>query len=488
MFKIVIAEDEILLQKALQKVISQYPDFEICFIGSNGQTALDYLCTHKVDILITDIRMPSMDGLELITMIKEAGLNVRTIVISGYNDFEYAKHMLTYGASAYILKPLMAEELMHALQETAKVIRQEETQRNILKSYKFNMLQQQGYVHFTDEIPPALLHSQKLFASCISFKCSPAKDIVIKFQFELETSLHPCCCFVLDTYLYTITTLDNPERERLEIVTELQSYFSTMNIQTKIGIGLPVVTMMDIHKSMKQARHALRFYESLSFNEFVDYERIAFLEVPSIPYPLTEEKKLLDSVHSHDPDAVQSNITVLKSMFSKWDIDIIYQFLTELTINCKREFVSYNLDYCNWDEILFQIHHQHPWEQILYSIRQTLLWIQLQLNENQKTMPIAVTVKKYVQDHLKDPISLEEVAAACFLSKSHFCKIFKEETGKTFKSFLNEIRIEHAKTLLRRSSLKNYEICAEIGLEDVSYFNELFKKVTGMTPSEFRGL
>ena len=80
---------------------------------------------------------------------------------------------------------------------------------------------------------------------------------------------------------------------------------------------------------------------------------------------------------------------------------------------------------------------------------------------------------------MKEPLTLDEVANACFLSKSHFCKIFKEETGRTFKAYLNDIRIERAKDLLKNSTLKNYEIAQEIGIEDASYFNELFKENNG---------
>lgn len=490
MYKILIAEDEVLLQKALRKIISTQEDFEICYVAPNGKSALDYLHSHKTDILITDIRMPVMDGLELVTKIKEEGIRVKTIVISGYNDFEYAKHMLKHGAVSYLLKPLVTSELIDALQESVRTIREEENKRNILKSHKFDALQQNGYVHFSDEMPSALLNSHKIFACCTDFKCTPAKDLIADFQFELETILYPCCCFILDTYLYLITSLDDPERDRIEIVTEIQSYFSGKNIPVRIGIGLIFSSMMDINQSMKQARHALRFYEALPYNEFIDYEQICTKEVPAIPYPLAEEKNLTETVYQHNPGGIHEYITWFETYLSGQDIDIIYQILTELTVNCKREFSNYKLNYCNWDDILFQIQHRHFWQDILYSIKETLLNAQQQLTEirRQENCSTSASARKYIEQHLKEPLTLEDVANACFLSKSHFCKIFKEETGKTFKTYLNEVRIERAKSLLRHSSLKNYSIAKEVGIEDASYFNELFKKTTGLTPNEFRNL
>lgn len=490
MFKIVIAEDEFLLQKALQKIISQQTDYEIIFTAPNGKAAFEYLLSHKADILITDIRMPVMDGLELVAKITDSGIRIKTIVISGFNDFNYAKHMLKHGAFSYLLKPLVTEELLSTLAEAARTIQEEESKRNILKSHKFNALQQNGYVHFTDELPSVLLNSRRLSACCADFKNSPSKAAIANFQFDLESRFYPCCCFMLDAYLYLVTSLDDPERDRIEIVTELQSYFSGRNIPVRIGIGLTVFSMMDIHQSMKQARHALRFYEALPFDEFVDYERIPLLEVPAIPYPLTEEKNLLESVYSHSPERIQQHITQFHACLSGQDKDVIYQTLTELAVSCKREFSGYHLDYCDWDEIHFQIQHRQKWSSILYGIRKILLYIQLQLTESRRlaNCSASITARKYIEEHMKEPLTLDEVANACFLSKSHFCKIFKEETGKTFKAYLNDIRIERAKDLLKNSSLKNYEIAQEIGIEDASYFNELFKKITGMTPVEFREL
>ena len=490
MFKIVIAEDEFLLQKALQKIIIGQTRYEISFTASNGKAALDYLLLHRADILITDIRMPVMDGLELVTKIKDSGIRIKTIVISGYNDFEYAKHMLKHGAFSYLLKPLVTEELLSTLAEASRTIQEEESKRNILKSHKFNALQQNGYVHFTDELPSVLLNSHRLFACCTDFKSSPAKTDIADFQFDLETRFYPCCCFMLDNYLYLVTSLEDPERDRIEIVTELQSYFTDRNISVKIGIGLAVLSMMEVYQSMKQARHALRFYKALPFDEFVDYERIPLLEVPAIPYPLTEEKNLLESVYSHSPDRIQQHITQFYTYLSGQDKDVIYQTLAELAVSCKREFSGYQLEYCDWDEIHFQIQHRQKWSGILYGIRKILLYIQLQLTESRRlaNCSTAMTARKYIEDHMKEPLTLDEVANACFLSKSHFCKIFKEETGRTFKAYLNDIRIERAKDLLKNSTLKNYEIAQEIGIEDASYFNELFKKITGMTPVEFRAL
>lgn len=104
-------------------------------------------------------------------------------------------------------------------------------------------------------------------------------------------------------------------------------------------------------------------------------------------------------------------------------------------------------------------------------------------NSNTSTI---LKAKQYIREHAFQALTLEEVANFCYLSKSHFCKIFKRETGMTFKAYLNQQRIEAAKNLLKTTAFKNYEIADALGFTDPGYFHELFKKTVGMTPVEYR--
>lgn len=493
MWKIMLAEDEPLLRKAIKKILSENPEYEICFEASNGATALEYLASHKADILISDIRMPSIDGLELIKQIYEKGIKVKVIVLSGYNDFEYARHMLKYDAFTYLLKPIDPAELLKTLEKACEKIKLEEINNSILKSHKFRNFQRDGYAHFTNEMPNVLLNSKNLASCCIDFEKVPSKECLVIWQLDLEKELYPCCCFWLDSYLYIVYDKTSYDVDSTELITEIQMYFEKKNTSIRMGVGLTVDSMLKISTSMKQARKALHYYQRLPYHEIVYYKRISLLENHNnTSYPLLEEKKLLDAVTNV---AKEDNVDIHKCMRSFCSLmehqstELIYLNLIEFVFSIKRELSQYHL-HANWDDLYYAIQNRKMWKDVVQQIETTLIachskLISARTHSNAHSISKA---KQYIRNNYSRMITLDEVAQFCYLSKSHFCKIFKEETGMTFKTYLNQIRIESAKTLLKTTSLKSYEISEKIGFDDSSYFNELFKKIVGMTPNEFRNV
>ena len=161
--------------------------------------------------------------------------------------------------------------------------------------------------------------------------------------------------------------------------------------------------------------------------------------------------------------------------------------MTELFFSCKRELTQYRIP-AEWDDLYYSIQSKEPWEKLRNQLKDILVnyYLNLQGARKSSSTPVVIETKKYIQEHYSEPITLDEVANYCFLSKSHFCKIFKTETGMTFKAYLNLVRIKEAKQLLKTTTLKNYEIAESIGFDDPSYFNGLFKKIVGMTPNEYR--
>lgn len=488
MWKIVLAEDEPLLRKALKKILSSHEEYEICFEGTNGTTVLEYLRTHKADILISDIRMPVMDGLELVRKIRQQNASIKIIVLSGYSDFEYARHMLNYNAFSYLLKPVVPEELLETVEKACRQLTDEQADNRILKSHKFQDFQNQGYVHFTSEMPPGMLTSQHLIACCMDFETQPQKQQLIQWQLDFEELLYPSCCFCLDSYLYLVIDLSAPDRDLIEDITEVQLYFEERSIAVRMGIGLEADSMMEVSLSMKQAQKSLLDYQALPYHAAVYYQRISLLENQNrASYPLTEEKELLDAVTGQDEKEISAGIRSLGKKLASQKEEMIFENLTELFFSCKRELSQYRVP-LEWDRLYQAIRTWQPWPSILSDLEELLLQCHRSLQTARKSCntPMVVKAQRYIQEHYPEPLSLEELANYCFLSKSHFCRIFKTETGQTFKAYLNQVRINSAKNLLKTTPLKNYEIAEQIGFDDPSYFNGLFKKLVGMTPNEYR--
>lgn len=489
MWKIMLVEDEALLRKALKKIITQNPDYEICHEAANGYAALDYLQEHKVDIIISDIRMPAMNGLDLIEKVYELGYSVKTIVLSGYDDFEYARHMLKYDAFSYLLKPVVPEELLECLSSACEKIRQQENKKSILKSHAFQNFQEHGYAHFTSEIPGSLLNSRRLTVYCIDFEASPEKEKLIQWQFDLERILYPSCCFWLDSYLYVVLDSASPDNDPAESLIEMQSYFEEQHTEICIGVGLSAPSIMQVSASMEQAKAALHFYPQLPLGDVIYYERISKLEAGFTSYPLAAEKNILSAVISPARLSIHPYIQDIQEHLSSQSTELAYQNLTELIFSCKHELTPYKIP-ADWESLYYAARARLPWQQILAQLEETLTLFHMHLTENRSSAhtPAMVKARQYIREHATEPLTLDEVAGCCYLSKSHFCKMFKAESGSTFKAYLNQIRIELAKEYLETTSMKNYEIAAAIGFEDASYFNELFKKKYGMTPTEYRNM
>ena len=487
MWKIILAEDETLLRKALKKILSSNSDYEICCEARNGMEALKYLETHKADIIISDIRMPNMDGLELIQKIKEKNISIKTIILSGYSDFEYARHMLIYNAFSYLLKPVIPEELLKTVDEACQEIKREQRNNSIIKSHTFQSFQHQGYAHFTNEMPSAMLQSEHLIALCIDFEKQPTAESLIQYQLDFEKIIYPCCCFYLDSYLYLVADISLPEKDLDEILSDIQMYYENISTSVRIGIGLETDTMMGVSLSMKQARKSLHYYHNLPYHTAVSYERISLIENTASTYPLTEEKNILDAVMSTEKENIHTCMLQIQKHFSSQSTEIIYQNISELFFACRRELSRYRVP-IEWDDFYYSIQIRLPWKKLLTQFETMLTDYHSALQTARKSgnAPVIIKAKKYIEEHFKESLSLDEIADYCFLSKSHFCRIFKNETGLTFKAYLNQVRISSAKVLLKSTSWKNYEIAEHIGFDDTSYFNELFKKSTGMTPNEYR--
>lgn len=487
MWKVIIAEDEALLRRALRKILESTGQYEVCCEAPNGQKALEYLTSHRADILVSDIRMPVMDGLQLIARIKDSSITVKSIVISGYSDFEYARQMLQNGAFAYLLKPLVPEEFLDALERAGRELKNEYSQRSALNSMNFQSSSAASYMHYSGVLPEQLLNSTCLFAICMDFLDLPRTEQLEQWQMDLEKRLFPCCCFSQDDYLFVIKHLESSSDDRIEAAEECLAFFRDRHTAIKTGIGRCVGSVMEANVSMQEAKKALRYYSALSKDKYVDYERVSQLDNSAIPYPLTLENELFDAVKCGSPADIHDCILRFFSFCDSQNREINQQILTELSLSSKREFAQYRVSH-DWESVFINLTLSKHWQVILHQIEDLLTQNNAELTAVRGSSNHAILTKarKYIDEHYEENLTLDEAADTCYLSKSHFCKIFKEEVGVTFKEYLNTIRIGHAKDLLAGSQLKNYEVAQKVGFEDPSYFNEVFRKITGFTPAEYK--
>ncbi|HEY5587175.1 MAG TPA: response regulator [Ruminiclostridium sp.] len=517
MIRTLIVDDEELLRKGLIALIDwQSIGFEIVGEAGNGLEALELIKKNPVDVIVVDIRMPIIDGIGLMKKIKEDLINVRVIVLSGYDDFKYAQSAISCGASAYILKPAEEEEVMKALltvkEEILKELSEKESKRNLKDSAKNNFLNrllegnisQEQYsssieelnINFIEEyfcIALIMLdHKKKLKA--ISTEFNLLKNEIFKKCKDIFYISYSGELFLNNTGdIIVIFSGEESIYGKDDFLQEVRSFlFNSYKVTCTIGIGLKSKGPGSISKSYFESSEALKYRITFGRNMVIDYSRILGMAKYILKYPLNLEVQIINSITTGN----EANIKKYVEMFFE-DIfnnrvlscDSIKPLLQELLISIKRYFKwQKSTHISDLQGVIDDVNSYNDMKEVETHIIDLLIKICIENMDYNNTSgkKIVDDVKKYVNENFAAKISLEDISEKFYISKSHFCRVFKEIEGVNFNKYINFVKIEKAKEMLKGSFHKNYEICEELGFKNTSHFNQLFKKVTGMTPIEYK--
>ncbi|PHV69977.1 hypothetical protein CS063_12580 [Sporanaerobium hydrogeniformans] len=510
MIRVLIVDDEVLLRRGLHALI-HWEELECELVGeaANGLEALDFLEKNQVDLVITDIRMPVMNGLELIENINIKNKSTKVIIVSGYDDFVYAKAALQYGASYYVLKPVDEEEINEA------ILKAKEQIEDTLKLYTFEKERKQAFlkkfvqgklskeVDVLEQIRVwnlALMESHFCVAVGLLRKdnehnINNEQAIINTIKVFLANN-YSGEVFFLEPYKFCIIlgyTDDYFEPENIlnELLRKIED---ENNVCCYFGVGGIYEGIKQIERSYQEAMEALSYVINYKNNVVICFERILHITKLKYTYPLEAEKKILTEVASGNATSIEEAINgFLEQLFREKILTIneIKAVLIELIIAIKRYFIGYKSEEgTDYKELIDRVNEEESIERMREHLRKELVGINKTIIKckGNSSRSIIIMAKQFVEEHYAERFTLDEMVEQLFVSKSYFCKIFREETGTNFKNYLNDYRIERAKDLLKDSANKNYEVCLKVGLEDVSYFNQLFKKKVGLTPSEYRNI
>lgn len=364
MLKTFLVEDEVVVRETIKRMIpwEQY-GFELAGEASDGEMALPLILKSKPDLLITDIKMPFMDGLELSHLVKKILPNTKIIILSGYNEFEYAKEAITIGISEYLLKPVTAASLTAVLRKVKEEIREEKEKSRLLERYFVSYEKYNAFLDKTDYTGV----DRKLIQDFLKLGSAGEEGMFI------------------DEYLAAVG--ENNYRSLL-----LRQYMT-----------------IDIFFCVQE------FLKGLS------------VCADEIPPELGDIKYIPKIVVSEE-----QTVSYLKELFA-------------FAIS-ERDRVSGN-----------------------------------------RYGSLIDTAKQYLAEHFEsNDVSLNTVAAQVGVSSSYFSSIFKQETGQSFVEYLTKLRIDKACELLRCTTLRTAEIGERVGYNDPHYFSATFKKVTGVSPKDYK--
>ncbi|MFX3632217.1 MAG: response regulator [Candidatus Pristimantibacillus sp.] len=522
MKRIMLIDDEILVRESIRECIDwEREGYIYCGDASDGEVALPIIEREVPDILITDIKMPFMNGLELSTIVRQKYPQIKIIIMSGHDEFEYARSALRIGVEEYCLKPVSSVDILNLLQSVGDKIDKESEEREKLEKFKLreNVQASQtkekllndlcsGFISTADAIHAATVLSVPLTASfyCViitdirldSEGVLSASTLAYRLLTQLETSLNMECL----TYLRSVTeqvwiVKSNSKDELQDALLHLRQSEEEITVQAAsssffVGIGGICNRLQGVHASYMEAeedkywrklanQNRCAFHDTsgdlyrtaifLDRNKFIEFLKIGSLaQTESFVTGFCEGLTTIDWQSSSYGHYILNDLTLevfhaAKSLYRHIEgVEDSLQQLQSLigVVRSWKEACDYLLKLCG------QFRH----------------W---RMGAADKYADMLHTVKQYIHEHYnKEGLSLQDAATYVNISPSHLSKVFSQETGQTFIEYLTLARINKAIEMLLSTNYKSYEIAYKVGYNDAHYFSNLFRRVTGMTTREYR--
>lgn len=491
MYKVAIADDEPVIRSGLASMIkSANPDFEITASFSTGEALMEYLKTNDVDVVFTDIVMYKLTGLEIAKYLHESKPYIKCVILSGYDRFEYAKSAISYNVSAYLLKPLDADELAAILKNLSDTFKESKDDYEEESVFSAQFLSDIFTGVISDETQlrrraSELGYDSELFlmpCTVITFKFPHYNELLSRWKYEthsLNTALYHFLCEFFDCEIFPL--YNNDGKIIMAILGQPDEKYAAERIEENLHLFAEVFKT-DIEYGMVYENNMMSLSDNIDLSGLLSYigsesEILCnSLVTALLSGTFDEVKNIFSAAVRH---AEGSGTDKLRSSISELFNGLFSRFLnTGVTLpkHMLSEVNFYNLTSLkNSDEI-------RGWGTgLLKNIYGTV-----SRNANSTETVSIRNAKEFISDNLHRDISLYDVASHVYLNPIYFSKLFKQSTGITFTSYIARMRIEKAKELLCETDLKIYEIGEQSGFRSTYYFNRVFKQIVGVTPNEYR--
>ncbi|HIW51188.1 MAG TPA: response regulator [Candidatus Blautia intestinavium] len=537
MLRTFLAEDEIVVRENIKKMVpwEQY-GFELVGEASDGEMALPLIKKLKPDLLITDIKMPFMDGLTLCKVVKKEFPDIKIVILSGYDDFNYAKEAIGIGVEDYLLKPITKNAFLERLCEIRSRYEHEKSQREYYEQFHREMQEYEqnssrdffeGLISGNMDMGEMYERADKLGLDIVA----EAYNILI-FTLESENAAagqsetysewevrawekieslfadHSyAMLFRNNVFSYGVLVKeqkDNPGKNTRDCVESIREILSDAPAGQPwfIAAGEPVERLSNMKHSYNTA--AQTYARRYLYDGHILYYR-----------DLKEEELAKDDgrylkkvdINAMDPAIIQKFLgSGLKEETGNFVRDYFHAigkepmssmvFRSYVILNVRFSVLSFlnRMGYCA--SALEESDTEDALEQGGASMEAAMAYAEKMLqkaieirdeNSGNKNRDILENSIEYIKTHYMDEnMSLNAVAQVANISANHFSALFSQNIGQTFIEYLTGIRMEHAKELLRCTGKRASEIALEVGYKDSHYFSYLFKKTQGMTPSDYR--
>ncbi|MGX7350746.1 hypothetical protein RU97_GL000540 [Enterococcus canis] len=462
MKKLLIIDDEEAIREGLRWIVDwEYYGYQDIRVAENGRKGLKEIREWQPDLVITDIRMPEIDGLRMIEQAKEAGANFQAIILSGYSDFEYARKAIQLGFVSYLLKPVDEEELMALLDKIAQqdALMNEEHLKHQLSAKLFGN-DQTGLDNF-----------EELY--CFSFKGQLPK--------KTYTSL---------VERYPVVMLNNFGCNYLILLAENQALEERLSLKFPHGDSIVGIGWVSAKQSLQGLAGELRHLRKMEFlfpHQLITPEFLV-REKQSVTY---NDNCLLELV-----EAVLANTDIpvtLRSYCNNFIYDLAYEEDLKWQVSQDMSQLLKELQKHTTEDLplsdkqlqteLFETENLSELFELLQNTLEKLSW---EIARSLNNVDIITDILRFMLENYQQDMNLKSVADQFGYNSAYLGKKFKKKTGETFLGYLEKIRMDEAGALLKNSNLMVYEIAEQVGYKNVDYFYKKFKQFYQQSPNDFR--
>ena len=532
LLRVLIVDDEFQIAMLIKKLIKwDEIGLECVNLVDNGEAAYNIIVNEKPDIVITDIRMPKINGLDLISMTKKVDDNIKFIVVSGYKEFEYAHKAMQYGVNDYLLKPVNEDELNKVLKnihaaitdEGKKQKEGEEYKRaavageHIIKSNLLNNIIDQAYAPTLEELTnqynltfrPGAYRGIDVKLDYWDYQKNDKRQDVItveKITLIIESNIKDnvyeyMICEKPDLNIYCLINYDLSKSREIKaiinnILSEIQNYLMGFEqYKVTIGIGTEATEFEKIKLSLQESHKAVQNRIMLGTSRLIYASLLQSNGQSQVDKFLApHEEQYIMSVKSLSRDSLGNSIRQIYDRFKSdesIDFSVCYEVADELIDLFFRNITVQNSEEKQMVSFLKNA-CQHCYTidglcGLLINYLGKYTEAHLKLLEIEIVKPIR-RAKQYVDEHYGDKILLEDIAEIVDLNPVYFSVLFKKETGMNFSVYLVHIRMEIAKEMLRSGNETIAAIANEVGYKDTRYFSQIFTKTVGVKPALYRKL
>lgn len=501
MLKILLVEDEPSAMRYLKSIVEvKCSGYEIAGTAENGLEALEKIQALLPDIVITDIKMPVMDGIELVSHIKDKWPNIYSVIVSGYQEFEYAKNAMQYGVIDYLLKPVNINQLKGVLDSLRKKLENDyyEKRVELLKMALHGMSAKtweiEKYMTFK-RYSVAVLRGNGL-PPRFSSKCDllPLNSAEENYVHSVAKERNIWVLHGRDAleYVFVYTPEIISERDFKEIITE---------VAKKFAYSYYTIVFASRFFELANCRNVISsLYQTLDNNAVIGLCRI--IDGPAQNQNNAGTMSVIDETFMKKIDFYVSNALYndLKQefikLFDKWEKEQRTQLWVENSLRqilqriagrsvASQEVQNYNIEVL-LDEILYYSTSFGNLLAAVWELVENIIYYPKNSNQKVDTPDFLDSIKRYMKENISEPLSIQSICALFGISQTYLSRLFRKYEKMSFNEYLTQIRIDKAKQLIKENpSILIKDVAALVGYSDQFYFSRVFRSITGVPPSEY---